>query len=240
MKQFCFLLVLLQFSSQELRAQQDLTVSDTSKQIMKDSIYPGSLVAIDSSYNITNPWGYPPPCIIPQLWRLDTFNLSSILYFPTFVFNSPYNKEGAKAAIKAGKPFILFPGGPGGIPDFKSQKDKEFQKKYHVKFFSQGCTHLGENENEAGYNQVIFEYLDQKYGDEWRLELPNDAIGFEAPELPIPDLGSIAMQIAHSVNSGNPAESVNSDPETSIWWYVLPTSGFALLLSLYFIKRKKD
>lgn len=38
------------------------------------------------------------------------------------------------------------------------------------------------------------------------------------------------------------ADTLTSDPETSIWWYILPTSGFALLLSLYFIvkRRKKD
>ncbi len=35
------------------------------------------------------------------------------------------------------------------------------------------------------------------------------------------------------------ADTLNPETETSIWWYVLPTSGFALLLSLYFIKRKK-
>jgi hypothetical protein len=47
------------------------------------------------------------------------------------------------------------------------------------------------------------------------------------------------LQIANPENSSK-TESTNSDPETSIWRYVLPTSGFALLLSLYFIKRKKD
>jgi hypothetical protein len=35
------------------------------------------------------------------------------------------------------------------------------------------------------------------------------------------------------------SQVVDPETETSILWYILPTSGFALLLALYFIKRKK-
>lgn len=48
----------------------------------------------------------------------------------------------------------------------------------------------------------------------------------------------LAIQIANPENSIK-TTLTNQDPETSIWWYILPTSGFALLLSLYFIKRRK-
>lgn len=129
------------------------------------------------------------------------------------------------------------------MPDFNSELDKTFQNKYHVTFLSQGCVRWGENENEAAYNQVIFKYLDKKYGKAWRYELRDDAIGFDAPESiteAAPKLASpLALQIANPTHSTN-SKSTNPDSETSIWWYVLPTSGFALLLSLYFIKRKKD
>ena len=35
------------------------------------------------------------------------------------------------------------------------------------------------------------------------------------------------------------AEVIDPETETSMLWYILPTSGFALLLSLYFIIRQK-
>lgn len=94
---------------------------------------------------------------------------------------SDYNKKGAFLAIKKNNIKILFSGGFGGMPNFKNKSDIQFQKKYKVEFFSQGCVRYGENEDEEGYNKIIFEYLDKKYGTKWRKEIRNDAIGFIRP-----------------------------------------------------------
>lgn len=239
MKQILFLLVIFLICSNELLGQQDnIPVSDSLKVKPTDSIYFSTITVLtDTSYGRREfPWGYPPPCIIPMKW--DTISLRSLYWItPTITFILPYNAKTAKEAIKAGKPSILFLGKSGKISLFNSNKDKEFQAKYQIEFLSQ--EYIYDGTDEKAYNQVVFDYLDKKFGNTWRFELREDAIGFEAPELVIPKLGVIAMQIA---NSANPlrTESMNLDPETSVWWYVLPTSGFALLLSLYFIvKRKK-
>ncbi|MDF3026537.1 MAG: hypothetical protein K0S23_844 [Fluviicola sp.] len=249
MKRIYVIIALFQIFSTELIAQQDSSlITDTAITNGKDSangVLPIS-ATLDSSYWRTGPggpWGeYGRPCIIPM--KIDTFDLSSLLVqVKSFEIVSLYNEEGAKADIKKGDPRILFPGGFGGMPDFSSKADREFQEKYRVEFFSQGCLRSGEHEDEAGYNQVIFDYLDKKYGMAWRYELREDAIGFKAPSSiteAVPKLASpLALQIANPENSQK-TESPNADSETSVWWYVLPTSGFALLLSLYFIKKKKD
>jgi hypothetical protein len=231
---FC-LLSFFQFVTIDLIAQQDSLNPQNKLQILKTDSLPSFTVTMPDSV-IINPSLYFPMTMGP--WTIDpSIDLSSI-YVSSIVFESPYTSKGARKDIELGKPVILFSGGFAGIPDFNSEADKIFQKKYNVIFYSKGCIRMSDDDQEA-YNQVIFDYLDKKFGDAWRFELREDAIGFEAPKLVIPKLSTLALQIA---NSANPlkTESMNLDPETSIWWYVLPTSGFALLLSLYLIKRKKD
>nr|WP_294858513.1 hypothetical protein [uncultured Fluviicola sp.] len=232
MKRIYFLLVILLFFSNDLFGQQDsLPVYEGSEQehpnLPLDSIYFGK---------VEFPWGYPPPCIVPFKW--DTVSFASLFYIPNTIFVLPYDAKSASKDIKSGKPLILFSAENGKVPQFDSKKDSEFQAKYQVKFISPSGFRIVGSDEEKAYNRVIFEYLDKKFGNAWRMELREDAIGFEVPKLVIPKLSSIAMQIT---NSANPLkqEYMNLDPETSIWWYVLPTSGFALLLALYFIKRKK-
>lgn len=233
-------IVLLQLISLKLEAQQDSLLNPVDLTTAeKDSIdpYQSLILRIDSSY--FTGWKFR-PCILPL--ELDTISLSYLFIPKSYAFVSHYNEEGAETDIKEGDARILFHGGFGGMPDFNSKGDKEFQKKYRVEFFSQGCLRSGEYEDEEGYNQVIFDYLDKKYGKAWRYELRDDAIGFNVPSSIVeaaPTLASpLALQIANQDKSG--VQSGKQDPETSIWWYILPTSGFALLLSLYFIKRKKD
>jgi hypothetical protein len=243
MKRIYLIIAFFQILSTELIAQQDsLLNTDAVITTEKDSIsgvLPVS-TTLDSSYFTGRKY---PPCIMPMYPDTIRFNPFLVDYLiKSYAIVSHYNESGAEDDIKEGKLRILFPGGFGGMPDFSSIADKEFQKKYRVEFFSQGCLRSGEHEDEAGYNQVIFDYLDKKYGRAWRYELRDDAIGFKTPASiseAVPKLASpLTLQIANPVRS--PKTESNQDPETSIWWYVLPTSGFALLLSLYFIKRKKD
>lgn len=97
----------------------------------------------------------------------------------TYEVLSNFNTEGAIKDIKKKNIRILFLGGFGRIPVFNNKKDVSFQKKYSVKFFSQGCIRMGNNENEEAYNQTIFKYLDKKFGKHWRNEIRKDPIGFK-------------------------------------------------------------
>ncbi|MNJ90881.1 hypothetical protein D3C87_85210 [compost metagenome] len=236
MNRFVFLFVLLlAFSHKSIGQQDSLPVQSD----QKDSIRNPILSLGDSVWKIVTPWPpYPPPCIIPPKW--DTFNIAH--FYPTIFFESRYNAKGAPADLKSGTAQILFSGGLGGMPDFTSEKDNQFQRKYGVEFFSQGCVHMGPNEDETAYNRAIFAYLDKKFGEMWRYELRNDAIGFEAPELTYnpAELVSSASILVASLEKPS-GKTANPETETAVWWYVLPTSGFALLLSLYWIiKRKQD
>jgi len=156
-----------------------------------------------------------------------------------------YNAKGAWQDSKNGTPTNLF---PEGVPTFDSEKDLEFQHKYRVEFLSPGFFHMiGQNKDKKGYNRVIFAYLDKKYGTAWRSELRADAIGFEKPETTIVannvQLNApTTLQIRNSGNPSHALRSANIDPGTLVLWYILPTSGFVLLLSFYLIikRRKKN
>lgn len=69
----------------------------------------------------------------------------------------------------------------GGIaPLTYTTADKEFQKKYKVKFVDMGCVAL-DKELVVTYNEMMFKYLDSTYGKGWRTEIRQDAIGFKRP-----------------------------------------------------------
>ena len=184
-------------------------------------------------------------CIVPPKLDLNLFRCylksSSAGPFTLTILN---DADFAKAAIENGKPRILFPLKLTGVSHFHSKADKEFQKKYGVTFFRKDSVRI-EGDDEAGYNRVIFAFLDQKFGNQWRFDLRADAIGFKAEEKnlllkaieTIEQCTPFVLQIATPEKAAS--QSLNPETETSVWWYVLPTSGFALLLSLYFIKRKK-
>ncbi|AEA45830.1 hypothetical protein [Fluviicola taffensis] len=192
---------------------------------------------------ISNPFKldsiYHPPCILPLEPEAKTHLFLKNL--TTINFDSGCNANGAKKDLKNEKTIIWFSGGFVGC-DFNSKADQEFQNKYHVQFISPGCCRFGDEDPEA-YNEVVFEYLDKKYGKGWRDELRIDAIGFKAPRSNI--FAQKTINDLHSLQIANPTRSeamnpMNPETENSIWWYIMPTSGFALLLALYFIKRKKD
>ena len=56
--------------------------------------------------------------------------------------------------------------------------DAEFQAKYKVEFFAQGCVRV-EVDDEGAYNKAIFKELDKIYDPEWREELRTDAVSFK-------------------------------------------------------------
>lgn len=126
------------------------------------------VVALDSVFR----WGWgmePTPYI----------DLTNFIWTVTLV-ESLYNKKGATRDIKANKMKVLFP-----VKDdleLNSTQDKAFQKKYQLEFFRQQRERITHLESQKAYNQTIFAFLDEKYGQEWRFEMRNDAIGFEIPD----------------------------------------------------------
>lgn len=210
---------------------------EDSSLIQKDSVPPITSF-IDSTWTIITPW--PPYQPLPFIWD----NITWIC--PSIIFESRYTAKGAKADLKAGSAHILFSGGFGGMPDFSSEKDKEFQQKYGVEFFSQGCVHMGAKEDEAVYNRVVFAYLDKKYGKTWRYHLRNDAIGFEAPVLPEVDVKQLASSLAfihlHPSRNFNPVPI--TDKHSKMKLLIIQVGSvlmvIRLILFLLFRQRKKS
>ncbi len=251
MRSFYLVISFLIFTIKSVHSQEDsLTIFSEKNEPpaqQGDSVF--LLTAIPDSliWRFREPFPFP-GCIVPM--KIDTFNLGKFLHFNSSqifcLFYSRYNKAGALQDIKKHEMQILFSGGFGGMPDFSSAEDQLFQKRYGLTFHSQGCLRSGEGENEAEYNQTIFAYLDKTYGTKWRYELRKDAIGFEAPEgiteikTELSGLTSLASLLVpeNETNTGKSPMS-SSSPENSIWWYIMPTSGFALLLALYFIKKRR-
>jgi hypothetical protein len=77
----------------------------------------------------------------------------------------------AELDIEAGSPRLLIVQGIDGSSN--TWLDNAFEKEYKVKYELYGCTGPPDGCVRA-YNQVVIEYLDKKYGSEWRDQVRPD------------------------------------------------------------------
>ncbi|WP_396191235.1 hypothetical protein [Flavobacterium sp.] len=113
--------------------------------------------------------------------------LSSIVYCQTKTFDEA-NKSGniskvllednceeikalVEIDIKNDSKFIFL---QGGIAPVRYHNDSDFEKKYNIYFYEQGCIGSKCSEN---YNFIIFDYLNKTYGEKWLKEIRKDALG---------------------------------------------------------------
>ena len=64
----------------------------------------------------------------------------------------------------------------GGVAATVYPNQKEFEKKFNVTYFELGCLHVPHTCLEE-YNQEVFRYLDEQYGQAWRDLVRPDVIG---------------------------------------------------------------
>lgn len=93
----------------------------------------------------------------------------------TFVSSIDKAIELANYDIEKGLPFLFL---QSGISPIVYSSDSIFEKKFKVYYYEQGC--IGpDNEMMIAYNQVVFKYLDEKFGRDWRKSIRKDIIGFK-------------------------------------------------------------
>ena len=83
------------------------------------------------------------------------------------------NQDIAEMDIKNQKQRLLL---VGGIAPVVYIHQNRFERKYNVVYDDFGCL-APNHECIVKYNQVIFKYLDGKYGKKWRKEVRKDVIG---------------------------------------------------------------
>ena len=86
--------------------------------------------------------------------------------------------EATLADIQKGLPKLLFSSGISGELFSTDPKFGYFERKYGVQLVDFGCTLPAFLCIEA-YTSVVFEYLDKKFGKEWRNEVPKEALGID-------------------------------------------------------------
>jgi len=81
----------------------------------------------------------------------------------------------AQKDVKAGKPLLMLSGGIAPVP---SPKEDNFEKKYTVKYHDFGDVPQSIKCSIA-YNNVVFAFLDKKFGKSWRKDARDDVIGLK-------------------------------------------------------------
>ncbi|MGB6093730.1 MAG: hypothetical protein WBF83_08215 [Moheibacter sp.] len=77
--------------------------------------------------------------------------------------------------IKRGIPFILI---QGGIAPVRYPSDEEFENRFGVYYFEEGCV-VSDFKLTKAYNSAVFDHLDKNFGKSWRAKVRNNAIGFK-------------------------------------------------------------
>ena len=111
----------------------------------------------------------------PELFRIDIKNKSIRNVDLIVDANCEINKQVAETDLKNGRPKLILIGGIAPVIDFG---DDKFANKYGISFYDYGCT-PPPIECVYQYNNVIFEYLDNKFGENWREEVREDVIGLK-------------------------------------------------------------
>jgi hypothetical protein len=164
------------------------------------------------------------------------FVLSKFLFY-----FSTLNKEGALNDIKENNIKILYREGMISV-NFKTSEHKTFEDRFNIKFYTQGCVRtIGDDE--AGYNSVIFDYIDKKYGFSWRLQMPEGVIGLEKldqckKKLEVDFLEYKEMMLKNQLNIKLNRKKAQKNKKVSTNFnfikYVLSSCLFLLLLFVFY------
>ncbi len=113
--------------------------------------------------------------IKPKEFNVELKNESITNFHLIISADCEVNKEIAETDIKKKKPRLLL---IGSIAPMIYKNQGEFEKKYNIEYYDFGCTPPSE-ECVIQYNKTVFEYLDKKYGQNWRKEVRKDVIGLK-------------------------------------------------------------
>jgi len=92
-----------------------------------------------------------------------------------FISECEINAEIANIDLKNGNPRLLI---CGGVAPTEFIGQEKFEEKYGVEYYNYGCISPA-HECVLEYNQIIFEYLTQKFGNKWKKEIRKDVVGIK-------------------------------------------------------------
>ena len=112
--------------------------------------------------------------------KLKTMNFKQIIIFFLFSFTLQAQEKKQNDTIKieinsnTKTIYVL-----GGIASVITKEDLAFAKKYNVKFHDFGCIAPTNFEEYETKNELVFEYLNKSYGNQWQKEIQPSIMGFE-------------------------------------------------------------
>lgn len=84
-----------------------------------------------------------------------------------------YNSSVAQHDITSSKPRLLL---QGGIATLRRVEDSSIEKKFGFVYEDFGCVKPADERCLQEYSQIIFTYLDKKYGTAWRAKVRKDVL----------------------------------------------------------------
>lgn len=101
----------------------------------------------------------------------------NLTYVPdsSFIINwFYYDKEHAKIDIENNEIKLILPG--GFVSPIPMKNEEEIESKYNFRYLRPGCD-ITLFQKSKEYNRIIAQYLDAKYGTEWRKYIRKDVVG---------------------------------------------------------------
>ena len=66
----------------------------------------------------------------------------------------------------------------GGLKPYNHEDVQAFEKTYGINYHDFGCLAPSNMDYYAAYNTLVFQYLQEKSGDEWEKDIKDNAMGF--------------------------------------------------------------
>ena len=113
-----------------------------------------------------------------QKLKTINFKLTTIALFFSFEIHAQEKKQNDTIKIEINSNtktiYVL-----GGIASVITKEELAFAKKYNVKFHDFGCIAPTNFEEYETKNELVFEYLNKTYGNQWQKEIKPSVMGFE-------------------------------------------------------------
>ena len=113
-----------------------------------------------------------------QKLKTMNFKLTTIALFFSFAIHAQEKKQNDTIKIEINSNtktiYVL-----GGIASVITKEDLAFAKKYNIQFHDFGCIAPTNFEEYEAKNELVFEYLNKNYGNQWQKEIKPSVLGFE-------------------------------------------------------------
>jgi hypothetical protein len=94
----------------------------------------------------------------------------------TLIFSFSHGQKTTPGETKKAIPFTIYT--LGGLKPYNNEVTESYQKKFNIRYHNFGCIAPENMEYYEKYNLLVFQHLQEKWGEEWTKDIRDNTIGW--------------------------------------------------------------